>query len=1027
MKVNIFKKYIKVLVLLLGIIALVFYTIATQPKRSPAAEKGVLDLTDWDLERDGPIKLDGEWEFYWKQLLTYNDFHREENDLKPSGYLKTPSVWNKYEIDGKKLPGEGYATYRLKIKSNDTEVIKGLKILTLSTAYKLMVDKETIGSNGIVGKSKETTIPQYKPQITSFKNDSKEFEIIIQVSNYVYSRGGFWRSIYLGTEQDVVALKENFARRESFLLGVVIIMILYHIVIYWLHRKDKSVLYFVLMLIFLAVRILFTGEYSINTLFLTERTGIGWITPVEYIAMYWGATTLLLFMHKLYPKESSKKIVKGFVCIIVLFTLFTIASPIRVYTRFLLFYEVVIGIMFCYILFIIFVAKSRKKEGATLQFYGMIIFSATYVNDALYFWNIIYSKPGGNTGFTSLIIVFIQACVLAARYSNAFNEVEKLSHKMISLNKLKDEFLANTSHELRTPLHGIISITESVLHEKDGELNQNQKENLSLVVSSGKRLANLVNDILDYSKLKHGDINIYKRNVNIRQVVQIILDSYKYIAVNKSITIKNNIPKNIPLVFADEERVTQIAYNLIGNAVKFTEEGTIVITAIENRGMIEVSVEDTGVGISEDSLENIFMSFEQDYVSQNEGFGGTGLGLSITKHLVEIHKGKIWVESELGKGSIFTFSLPIASGQKEGADTKNMAKYNNTYQGPLSTPKVLNVNGEYTILVVDDDYTNLQSLINILSVEKYNIIAVSDGTKVLDIISENKKIDLIILDIMMPKISGLEVCQSIRKEKSLYELPIIMLTAQSNPQSIMTGLEAGANDFLSKPFDISELKARVKTLLQLKKSVQYAINAEMAFLQAQIKPHFLYNALNTIISFCINDGDKAAQLLIELSNYLRGSFDFANVDRFVTIEREVDYIKSYLIIEKARFEEKLQYQFDIDEGINIMVPPLILQPLVENAVKHGILTKDTYGTVKISIKSEGKYIIIKVIDDGVGISDEKLTEITKYNENKRVGIKNINKRMKHIYGYGIDIESEVGIGTTVSIKIPSNKFEGVVS
>jgi LytS/YehU family sensor histidine kinase len=177
------------------------------------------------------------------------------------------------------------------------------------------------------------------------------------------------------------------------------------------------------------------------------------------------------------------------------------------------------------------------------------------------------------------------------------------------------------------------------------------------------------------------------------------------------------------------------------------------------------------------------------------------------------------------------------------------------------------------------------------------------------------------------------------------------------------------------------------------------------------------------VSFCWTDSEKAAELIMELSNYLRSSFDFSNMDKFVRIEKEIEFIQSYLEIEKARFEERINCQYEIDCN-NFMIPTLILQPIVENAVKHGILKKEEGGNIKISIKESGDFIIIKVEDDGVGISMDK--QIAIQNEKiigKSVGLRNITKRLKRIYGYGIEIESEVEKGTTVCIKIPHERGE----
>ncbi|MBF8984236.1 response regulator [Lutibacter sp. B2] len=1023
MKSFINKKYIIIIfVLLIGILFICSSNSGTH-KKMPIVKKGLLDLNQWNFQKDGPIKLDGEWEFYWNQLLTYDNFHGDDKKYKPSGYFNVPSVWNKYKIDDKNLLGEGYATYRLKIKTNDIDDLKGLKILTQSTAYKLMINRETIATSGIVGKSKETTVPEYKPQIAHFKNDSNEFEIIIQVSNYTYARGGFWHSIDLGSITQIITMKENSSRREMLLFGAVLSMILYHVAIYWLQRRNKAILYFIVALLGMSVRIFFTGEYFITTLIPT--IDFNWLIFIEYMTVYWGATIWFVFVHEVYPAESSKKVVKVCVCIALLLTIFIIITPMYIYTKYLMFIEIFVAVISYNIVTSVIRAVRRKKQGATLLFLGIILFVATYIHDCLYYLNIIESQPGGLIGFTTFIMLFIQAYILAARYSKTFDEVEELSDKMLLLNKLKDEFLANTSHELRTPLHGMISITESVLQSMEGQIDKKQTENLSLVVSSGRRLANLVNEILDYSNLKYGDIKLYRKSVDLQQIVQEVLAVQRHLLTNKEIIVSNDLPMDIPFVYGDKDRMLQVIYNLVGNAVKFTENGKISISAIENNNMVEISVEDTGIGIPKEKLDDIFKSFEQGNTSLTRSYGGTGLGLSITKQLVEIQGGKIWVTSEVGKGSKFTFTMPISNHREKIVTAKKERIFEeNHLQHPFSEePVSFEQDGEFTVLIVDDDYVNLHSLVNILSTERYSVIAVTNGIQALNTISKNKKIDLVILDIMMPHMSGYEVCRKIREKYSIYDLPVIMLTAQNNAEAILTGFESGANDFLPKPFEMSELRARVKTLLELKKSVHYAIHAEMAFLQAQIKPHFLYNALNTIVSFCWTNPEKAAELITDLSNYLRNSFHFSNMDKFVRIEKEIEFVQSYLSIEKARFEEKINCQYDVDP-INFMIPTLLLQPIVENAVKHGILKREEGGNIKISIKENRDFIIIKVEDDGVGIPKDKLTPILDEKfTGKSVGLRNVTKRLKCIYGYGIEIESEVEKGTTVCIKIPHESGE----
>lgn len=194
---------------------------------------------------------------------------------------------------------------------------------------------------------------------------------------------------------------------------------------------------------------------------------------------------------------------------------------------------------------------------------------------------------------------------------------------------------------------------------------------------------------------------------------------------------------------------------------------------------------------------------------------------------------------------------------------------------------------------------------------------------------------------------------------------------------------------------------------------------ELAFLHAQIKPHFLYNALNTIAEYCETDPHEAGKLIISLSKYLRGTLDFENVSSFVTIEKELSLVKAYLNIEKARFDN-LEVAFDIDDALSISLPPLTLQILVENAVKHGVTKLVTGGKVTISVKQREDGVMFIVEDNGVGM-DIKQLDLTSKSSEKRtsIGLYNINTRLFKLYGEGIKIESTLGVGTKASFIIPN--------
>jgi two-component system, sensor histidine kinase ChiS len=420
----------------------------------------------------------------------------------------------------------------------------------------------------------------------------------------------------------------------------------------------------------------------------------------------------------------------------------------------------------------------------------------------------------------------------ALLYDKVIQEARQREEALRRVDKLKDEFLANTSHELRTPLNGIIGISESLYDEADRVSPETLRENLAMTIASGRRLASLVNDILDFSKLKNADIELQRKSVNLRVVADVVLRHNAPMTRGKSLQLINEIPFDIPLVNGDENRLQQVLYNLIGNAVKFTESGFVKISAKPDEdGTITVRVDDSGIGIPVDKREIIFEEFQQADGSIAREFAGTGLGLSISRRLVEMHGGRIWVQSEVGRGSTFSFTLPVSEGATvnlaepfyEASGTPAM-ELPAADEGLVRAAEIVDQpssqNGNtISILVVDDEPINHQVLKNHLSSSQYHISQAYTGREALQLLEESRY-DLVLLDVMMPRMSGYEVCQKIREKYLSSELPVIMVTAKNQVEDLVYGLTAGANDYIAKPFTKQEFLARINTQLDLSRIFQ---------------------------------------------------------------------------------------------------------------------------------------------------------------------------------------------------------------
>ncbi|MBT8334567.1 MAG: GAF domain-containing sensor histidine kinase, partial [Deltaproteobacteria bacterium] len=258
-----------------------------------------------------------------------------------------------------------------------------------------------------------------------------------------------------------------------------------------------------------------------------------------------------------------------------------------------------------------------------------------------------------------LLQTFASQSVLSIHNAKLYREIEEKSYQLEIADKHKSEFLANMSHELRTPLNAILGYTELIVDEIYGAVPEEIKEVLQRLEKNGRHLLNLINDILDLSKIEAGQFLLSLDEYSMGGVIKTVLTSVEALAAEKDLTLTTEVPDDLPAGRGDEQRIAQVLMNLLGNAIKFTEEGMIGVDVHETSGSFLVSVSDTGKGLSAADKEIIFKEFQQVDGSSTREKGGTGLGLSIARKIVAMHGGRIWVESELGQGAIFRFKIPV--------------------------------------------------------------------------------------------------------------------------------------------------------------------------------------------------------------------------------------------------------------------------------------------------------------------------------------------------------------------------------
>jgi PAS domain S-box-containing protein len=390
-----------------------------QKRIPPKAVNGVLDLTDWDFKRDGPVNLSGQYEFYWKQHLKPMDFSKA-TPPKKTGFIKVPGYWNSYKLEGKNLPGNGYATYRLKILLNDPKEPFSLKFLSMGTAFNAYLNEQKICSVGTIGKDRETTAPRYFPQVIDFKVETNRIEIIFQVSNFHHRRGGPREVVLLGHEKEIREIKEKRLKFDLFLLGSIFIMALYHLGLFTFRKKDRSPLYFSIFCFLVALRLITTGERYFIHLF--PNTAWELMIKLEYLSFYLAVPAFILFMQSLFYLETSKRVSHFIAVLGCAFSCAVVFTPARVFSHTLQAYQIITLIAIIYGLYVPIVALIRKRDGAFVFLLGFMILAFTAINDMMYAENVI--QTGYFAPFGLFIFIFSQAFIISLRFSKAFTTSE---------------------------------------------------------------------------------------------------------------------------------------------------------------------------------------------------------------------------------------------------------------------------------------------------------------------------------------------------------------------------------------------------------------------------------------------------------------------------------------------------------------------------------------------------------------------------------------------------------------------------
>ena len=401
-------------------------------------DNGILDLTAWDYDFGRNIKLDGEWEFYWSKLLSYEEIKNEKPDL----YAEVPNSWNTYTLNGAALPGAGYATYKLHVRTGLPKgTLLGLRPYAFSSAYKLFINDKLIASNGRVAVTAAEEFGEYRPQVVVFEIPAEEFDIIIQVSNFHYTRGGFWYSMYLGSAGNILDLNDIIMGKEIFLIGALLIIALFYFAIFMLRKELRYTLYFSLFCFAVAIGIDMVGQYLIPR--VIPGMDLSTVILIWYSSGVWIVFLLIQYVHELFKSRISTIIKNVFLGYAIIFQVLYILTDPAFYSRtgYVSNMIEIVGYL-CTVVIVAIGIRSGIKSG-WMNVISMIIALAAYTHDILFWTNLIRNDFGEMFYLGLFLFIFIQMVIQAQRIK-LFHDNEIAAKLSFLQAQIKPHFLYNT-------------------------------------------------------------------------------------------------------------------------------------------------------------------------------------------------------------------------------------------------------------------------------------------------------------------------------------------------------------------------------------------------------------------------------------------------------------------------------------------------------------------------------------------------------------------------------------------------------
>jgi signal transduction histidine kinase/DNA-binding NarL/FixJ family response regulator len=788
----------------------------------PRAQNGVLDLQSRDFSRSDPVELSGEWKFKW--LESGPACAQPEYDDSAWETFDVPNYWN-----SRVNAATGYGWFRLKVKNvNPAGERLGVYMEKMQTAGRIFVNGEEVLRDGTPGRTKETTRAGAFPQVAELPVGN-EYVIAWQIANYHGQSGGPRYAPIIGLHHDLVRSLWLSDSKDAFIFGFVFMMAFYNFILWLMWRKEKASLFFALACFALVGRLMIMAPLSQRFFWDADIWDVR--TMIEVIAITITFTMITNFLGCLYPREISRRFIRIGSLIAVVTIALILGVPGFLNSVLIKFAYIPIGFFGAGMLAVLALAVRRGLPGAKIMLTGIIVLIAACIND-LISANVPSFPTINLLGYGLMGIVLSYSAFLSYRFarlsSNLQKEVgaqtEKITEQNRDLERLikeKTEVFINFNHETKTPLTLISNYLEKYTaeHGEDASLTI-MRQNLDKLLSD-------VTNSLDLEKLIRNQ-TFYRHDLPIAftALVREKVRLFEPTARRKELSLAMaDAPDRY--VKIDPFALDRMLNNLLDNAVRYTDRGgTITVAVSERKDKIILRIADTGKGIPEKQRDKIFEPYYQ--ISQQKGnLQGMGMGLAIVKKIMDSLQGEISVTSQPGKGTVFSLSFYLCDSPEEGGSQETLAALSMpVYQEATALRPETHEPSKDTLLFIEDN-KNLLAYLQESLADEFNVFYACSGREAVLKLGNIPEPQLIVSDIMMDEMDGYEFLDFLLGSESYKSIPLVFLTARNLPGENIKGLARGAVDVVHKPFSIDELRSKIRSLIQSRKSQREALVREI--------------------------------------------------------------------------------------------------------------------------------------------------------------------------------------------------------